>query len=161
MSDCLEAQEAMEEIAALGGDEEGLPAALRAHLGECKACREYWEESLELNRLLEEPLALPPANLAELVMARLEETEPPSLVETCLPWAERFAWAASGAVAMFCLERLPEYSTGWIAALGDLWSQSEALFQVPVAASASTLMLAALVLLSVQSALVYGTRKTA
>ena len=49
------------------------------------------EAELELNRLLEEPLPLPPAELSERVMEAISREPEPSL-----PFGERLLWAAAG-----------------------------------------------------------------
>jgi hypothetical protein len=148
----------MDEILALGGSAEELTAECRNHLETCEACQAFLEESLALNLALEEPIPFPPANLAEQVMERIafSEAEEPSL-----PWAERLAWVASGAIAMFCLERIPEYSSDWFSSFEAMFAQAEWVMKMPFALSASSLVLAAVVLFLVQGALIYGTRAKA
>jgi len=147
----------MEEVLALAGTTEDFPADCLDHLEVCGSCREFLEDSLQLNRVLREPLPFPPTDLAERVMERiaLSEAEEPQL-----PWAERFAWVVCGAIAMFCVERLPEYSAGWSSSLESLWTQAEWMMDVPFALSASKLVLAGVVLLLVQGALILKTRAT-
>lgn len=162
MSDCQCHQEAIEEVLALGGGEESLSAIVQEHLEQCEDCRDYLQEGLQLNKLMEEPLALPPSDLTELVMARIgAETEPAEVPESRLPWAERFAWAVSGAVGMYCLERIPEYSSSWFEGLDKLVFQTEWVFRMPVAVSATSLAAAAFLLFVFQGAIIYGTRSTA
>ena len=59
---------------------------------------------------------------------------------------------------MFFLERLPEFSLSWLSELQQSVAQVDLAFPVPMAASASTLVIAAAALLVVQGALVYRTR---
>ena len=170
MSDCLNYQESIDEVLALGGGEESLSPGLLEHVGTCGACRAFLEEGLELNRLMEEPLPLPPVDLVEGVMARVkaeslapESEHRPELeaVEPRLPWAERFAWAVSGAVGMYCLERVPEYSSSWFEGLDTLLFSTEWVFRMPMAVSATSLVAAAFLLFLFQGAIIYGTRGTA
>ena len=155
MTECEQHQEAMDEVLAFGGTAEEFSVECQEHLQECQSCQAFVEESLALNQVLEEPLAFPPVDLTERVMARIAAEE---VEEVKLPWAERFAWLACGAIAMYCLERLPEYTSDWTTSLETFWSQTEWMIQMPVTASASTLVLAAVILAIVQGGLIYGTR---
>lgn len=148
----------MDEVLAFGGDRGDFQADCTAHLEDCENCQAFLEESLALNQLMEEPIPFPPVNLTEQVMERVlhSEREEPSL-----PWAERLAWAASGAVGMYLLDRIPEYSSDWFSGLETLILQAEWAFSVPLAMSASTLFFTALILLIGQGALVYKTRGSA
>ena len=162
MSECDCYQEAIDEVLALGGGEESLSVEVRRHLEECPDCTEFLQDCLQLNKLMEEPLPLPPADLTERVMARISaDTVVEEPLETRLPWAERFAWAVSGAVGMYCLERIPEYSSSWFEGLDKLVFQSDWVFTMPVAMSATSLALAAFLLFVVQGAIIYGTRSAA
>lgn len=156
MSDCREWQQEIDEILALGGAENEFSPALTEHLAGCENCREFCQDGLLLNQMMEEPAPLPPADLVSGVMARVAAERQPE--EVRLPWAERLAWAASGAVGMFFLDRLPEYSLSWLTELQQSVAQMEWAFPVPMATSASTLVFAAAALLVVQGTLVYRTR---
>lgn len=156
MSDCQSWQQELDELLALGGSEADFQPELNEHLESCEDCREFCREGLLLNQMMEEPLPLPPAELVPGVMARITADRRPE--EAKLPWAERLAWAASGAVGMFLLERLPEVSFSWFESLQEVLVQVDLTFPVPMAASASTLALAAVVLFAVQGTLVYRTR---
>ena len=144
MSDCQDWQQEIDEILALGGTESEFSQPLAEHLAACESCREFCDDGLLLNQMMEEPTPLPPSDIVS--------------GEVRLPWAERLAWAASGAVAMFFLERLPEFSLSWLSELQQSVAQVDLAFPVPMAASASTLVIAAAALLVVQGALVYRTR---
>lgn len=156
MSDCLEWQETMDEILALGGTEVDFASPLTEHLKSCESCRDFCSEGLLLNQMMEEPVPLPPAELVTGVMARVAAVRPAE--EVRLPWAERLAWASSGAVAMFFLERIPEFSLNWLTNLQQDVSQVDWSIPVPMVLSASTLIVLALVLATVQGTLVYRTR---
>ncbi|MCA9778168.1 MAG: hypothetical protein KC800_15685 [Candidatus Eremiobacteraeota bacterium] len=156
MSDCQSWQQEIDEILAVGGAEDDFSTPLSEHLLECESCREFCQDGLVLNQMMEEPAPLPPADLVSGVMARVASDREPE--EVRLPWAERLAWAASGAVAMFFVERLPEFSLSWLSEVEQTMSQLDWAFPVPIATSASTLAVAALVLLAVQGSLVYRTR---
>lgn len=155
MTDCEQFQEAMDDVLAQGGTPDEFSPQCRTHLHDCSECRDFVEESLELNRLMEEPVPFPPEDMVEQVMARIEADQ---LSEPRLPWAERFAWAASGAVAMYCVERIPQYSSSMWTTMESVLTQSESLLKVPLAMSPSFLVLMALSLLLVQTALIYRTR---
>lgn len=157
MKQCEPYQQAMDEVLAFGGGPEEFSGDCRAHLEQCDACKEFLDDSLALNLALEEPLPFPPSDLTERVMAKIAEQEP---VEAKLPWAERFAWLACGAIAMFSLERLPEYSGEWLSSLQAVWTQTEWMLRTPVTASGSTLVLAAFLLAAVQGGLIYRARST-
>ncbi len=156
MSDCQEWQQEIDEILALGGAENDFSKPLTEHLAACEGCREFCQDGLLLNQMMEEPTPLPPSDIVSGVMARVAAERLPE--EVRLPWAERLAWAASGAVAMFFLERLPDFSLTWLSELQRSVAQVDWAFPVPMAASASTLVLAAVTLLVVQGTLVYRTR---
>jgi len=156
VSDCQDWQQEIDEILALGGTESEFSQPLAEHLAACESCREFCDDGLLLNQMMEEPTPLPPSDIVSGVMARVAEER--HVEEVRLPWAERLAWAASGAVAMFFLERLPEFSLSWLSELQQSVAQVDLAFPVPMAASASTLVIAAAALLVVQGALVYRTR---
>lgn len=158
MSDCEKYQMSMDEVLAFGGTPSDFPEQCNEHLTRCESCSAFLEESLALGQLLEEPIPFPPVNLAETVMERIAESE---RVEVGLPWTERLAWAASGAIAMYCLDRIPEYSMNWMSELQSFFIQAEWAFTTPVAMSASSLVLMAFVLLLGQGALVYKARTSA
>lgn len=155
MTDCHQFQEAMDEVLGLGGTTDEFSPECRSHLRHCSECQVFVEESLELNRLMEEPVPFPPEDMVNQVMARIEAEQAP---EARLPWAERFAWAASGAVAMYCVERIPQYSSSLWTTLESVLSQSESLLKIPMTISPSFLILMALSLLLIQTALIYRTR---
>lgn len=162
MSDlCLKLQEEMDEVLALGGTPEEFNQECQDHIVECQACQDFCEESLALANLLEEPIPLPPADLTAAVMQRIAQSELAEAEAPRLPWAERFAWAASGAIAMFGLERIPEYSSSWFSGVEQLFLAGEWAFKVPLGVSMSTMIMTALTLLVVQGALVYRTKGTA
>ena len=155
MSDCQGWQQEIDEVLALGGAESDFSQPLAEHLAGCESCREFCDDGLLLNQMMDEPAPLPPSEIVSGVMARVALERQP---EVKLPWAERLAWAASGAVAMFFLERLPQVSLSWLSELQQSVAQVELAFPVPMAASASTLVLAAAALFVVQGTLVYRTR---
>lgn len=156
MSDCQRWQEEIDEVLAPGGTESDFSTSLAEHLVACEECREFCADGLLLNQMMDEPVPLPPAEMVPRVMARIASEQSPQ--ELRLPWAERLAWAASGAVGMFFMERIPDYSNTWLLGIQQTMSQIDWSFPVPVATSASTLVLAALALLAVQGTLVYRTR---
>lgn len=95
---CDPIQQQIEEHLAVGVPADLLPGTLRHHLDQCEACAVFVAENEELNRLLEEPLPFPPADLTERVMltvARDQQTPEP----VSLGGAERLVWAAMGAAA--------------------------------------------------------------
>lgn len=155
MKNCEHFQELIDEILALGGSPAEYPSHLERHLTTCQECQAFSHDGLLLNQALDEPLPLPPADLAKQVMQRIQSSQ---IEEVKLPWAERLAWAASGAIAMFCLERIPEYSASWWSELEQATRQMDWLMATPLALSASSLVAAALSLLAVQGLLVYKTR---
>jgi predicted anti-sigma-YlaC factor YlaD len=155
VSDCQQWQEEMDEVLAFGGTEAEFSQPLTEHLATCEPCRDFCSDGLLLNQMMEEPVPLPPADLVPNVMAQVAAAQ---TVDVRLPWAERLAWAASGAVSMFFIERIPEYSFSWLTDLQQVVAQVDWSFPVPMAASASTLVLAALTLATVQGTLVYRTR---
>ena len=168
MRDCQNRQAEMDEILAVGGSEADFSPALAEHVESCENCRKFCREGLLLNQLMEEPVPLPPVDLVPGVMGRLER-HPQSLSglpgpvergprESKLTWAERMAWASSGAVAMFMWERIPVVSLSWLESLQNVLLQVDWTFPVPVSTSASTLVVAALTLMTVQGALAYKTR---
>ena len=157
MSDCENYQMRMDEVLALGGTPSDFPDPCTDHVARCENCSAFLEESLALAPLLEEPIPFPPVHLAEQVMERISQSEREN-VEAGLPWTERLVWAASGAVAMYGLDRLPEYSSNWLSEVESFFLQAEWAFATPVAMSASSLFLMALVLLLGQGALVYKAR---
>ena len=166
MNDCEQIQQRItEEVSLSGREPHWKEASVADHVAGCAACRELLEQELELSRLLDEPLPLPPAGLIPDVMALIatdtEAALPARPTETGLPWAERFAWAASGAVAMFCLERLPSMSA-------DLFSEAQlAVFSllsslaVPFEINGLYLAVVALGLLAAQGAMIYQVRASA
>jgi hypothetical protein len=156
VSDCQKWQEEMDEVLAFGGTEADFTPPLTEHLEACEICRGFCSEGILLSQMMEEPVPLPPADLVPSVMARVAAAQ--SVEEVRLPWAERLAWAASGAVGMFFIERIPEYSLSWLTNLQQVVTQIDWSLPVPIAASASTLVLAAVTLVTVQGGLVYGTR---
>ena len=89
---CDECRQALEEHFAVAGMSALVPVWCERHLGECEECRLFVAEERELNRLLEEPLALPPADLAERVMGAIKKDK----VEVGVPLGERLLWAAAG-----------------------------------------------------------------
>lgn len=158
MSDCETYQMSMDEVLAFGGTPSDFPEECTEHIAHCESCSAFLDESLALGQLLEDPIPFPPVNLTEQVMERIAESEK---VEVGLPWTERLAWAASGAVGMYCLDRIPEYSSNWLSEVQSFFLQAEWAFTTPIAMSASSLALMALVLLLGQGALVYKARTSA
>jgi HAMP domain-containing protein len=156
VSDCQQWQEEMDEVLAFGGTEADFAPSLTEHLTRCDGCRDFFSEGLLLNQMMEEPVPLPPGDLVANVMSRVAAAHP--VEEVRLPWAERLAWAASGAVCMFFIERIPEYSLSWLTSAQQMVAQIDWSVPVPMAASASTLVLAAVALAAVQGTLVYQTR---
>ena len=145
----------MEEFLAFGQGIEDFPDELKGHLKSCQDCESFYQESLLLNDLLEEPLAFPPPDLVSNVMQRIASEEAPPVR---LPWGERLAWAISGALAMYCAEHIPEYSSSWLTNIEQIFLQTGALFQAPMALSATSVLLSAICLFMMQGALVYKTR---
>lgn len=163
MSDCRQIQETITELVTLKGGEPQWEASIAEHLKGCPQCREVLEQELELCVLLDEPLPLPPADLIPGVLARIASESParPPLREPSLPWAEKVAWAASGAAAMFCLDRLPTLSTEW---WDELWSSFWSIASVwsaPFEINGAYLAALALVLVLAQSVMVYQVRVSA
>lgn len=165
MSDCDRYQIEIVEGTALPayawGDE------LSAHLESCPCCQEVLEQERELNALLNEPLPLPPADLVPGVMARIESERSKHTAsdvpvrEPSLPWAERFVWAASGAMAMYCLERLPDLSSRWFAETQVAIFSALSSLRLPLEVNIFTLVGLALVLLAAQGVMVYQVRTSA
>lgn len=93
---CIQYQ-AIDEYLAVGVAPELLPGQHREHLEGCLACREGVAESLELARLLAEPLPLPPADLTERIMARIHQPAPRKAGRPAAQ--ERLVWVALGAAA--------------------------------------------------------------
>lgn len=89
---CDECRETLEEHFAIAGVAALVPVWCERHLGECEECRLFVAEERELNRLLEEPLALPPADLAERIMTAVARQP----AEAGVPLGERLLWAAAG-----------------------------------------------------------------
>ncbi len=104
---CEHYQEKIEEHLAVGVPPDLLPERLARHLGSCEVCQDFVEESLLLSRLLEEPLPLPPAELAEKVLAAVNS---PLQAEAGLGLGERLAWASLGGMVAVALQ-----GTSWAA----------------------------------------------
>lgn len=155
---CLKLQEEMDEVLALGGTPEEFDQECQNHILECESCQAFCEESVALASLLDEPIPLPPADLTASVMQRITQSDLAEVELPRLPWAERFAWAASGAIAMFGLERIPEYSSSWFSGFEQIFLAGEWAFKVPMGVSVSTMMVTAFGLVVLQGALVYRTK---
>ncbi|MBI3929999.1 MAG: hypothetical protein HY319_30955 [Armatimonadetes bacterium] len=119
---CEPIRRQLEEHLAVGIPADLLPGTLRAHLESCPACAAFADAARELNRLLEEPLPLPPPDLSQRVMAAVarEETrrEPVSLAQT-----ERLVWAALGAVSAWGIRDL---IAGATLGVQSLWQSASA-----------------------------------
>ncbi len=161
--DCQKFSEAIVEQVARLGREPRWDEAVAQHLEQCQLCRQLLRDELELCRLLEEPVPLPPADLINGVMARLSAAaEPPEpRAETALPWAERFAWAASGAAAMYGLERLPDLSGAWLGELQAAFFSVLGALAIPFEINGLYLLVLALTLFVAQGAMVYQVRSSA
>jgi predicted anti-sigma-YlaC factor YlaD len=162
MSDCDDIQHAITEGVALAGREPPWQEPISGHLAGCASCREMLRQEVELARLLEEPSPLPPAGLIPEVMARIA-AEPATALSPAPPasglaWAERFAWAASGAVAMACLERLPSLSAPWLADAQLSFFSVLSSLAVPLEVNGLYLVVLALGLLAAQGVMVYQVR---
>lgn len=163
MSDCQDRQDFITEMVTLKGAEPQWEPDLAEHLQSCPACREALAQELELCALLEEPLPLPPSDLVSGVMARIGDdvnVAGPAR-EPALPWAERFAWAASGAVAMFCLDHLPLQATDWLAELQSIFASLASMGSMPFELNGLYLAVMAAVLLAAQGAMVYQVKVSA
>lgn len=163
MIECQDRQEFITEMVTLKGAEPRWEPEFAEHLRSCPACRQVLAQELELCALLDEPLPLPPADLISGVMARIAE-EAPSPVparEPTLPWAERFAWAASGGVAMFCLDRLPLQTTDWLGEIQSALTSLASLWSMPFELNGLYLAVMAVVLLAAQGAMVYQVKVSA
>ncbi|MCA9796416.1 MAG: hypothetical protein KC910_31630 [Candidatus Eremiobacteraeota bacterium] len=99
---CESYQERIDEHLAVGVPADLLPGTLLCHLEACSDCREFVQESLELGRLLEEPLPLPPAELVERVM---EAVKTPA-AEPALGMGERLVWATLGGLIALGLQSM-------------------------------------------------------
>lgn len=163
MRDCPQIQDTITELVTLQGGEPAWSPAIAEHLRGCPACRDVLKQELELCALLEEPLPLPPAGLISGVMARIAQEQPAQAFEKepALPWAERFAWAASGAVAMACLDRLPALGTNWWNEILSGFFSITSLWSAPFEINGSYLAALAAVLLAAQGAMVYQVRVSA
>lgn len=166
MSDCEHVQEMIAtEVARRGREPAWEDAAIAAHLVGCAACRAVLAQELELCLLLDEPLPLPPHELIPGVMARIATESSPSASldrsEQGLAWAERFAWAASGAVAMYGLERLPELSEPWLSEVALQGLATLTALSAPFELNWLYLVVLGLGLLVAQGAMVYQVRSSA
>lgn len=99
---CESYQERIDEQLAVGVPADLLPGTLQAHLDECPECQLFLSESLELNRLLEEPLPLPPAELVERVMQAVKAPA----AEPALGMGERLVWASLGGLIALGLQSM-------------------------------------------------------
>jgi len=147
--------QAIDEYLAIGVAPELLPGQHREHLDGCEACREAVAESLELARLLQEPLPLPPADLTARIMAAVQAPPPVRAVRPAKQ--ERLVWAALGAAAASLVPVLfqwdPAPLTQAAAALVPAWQLS-----LP-ALDASWAVLGAAVLLGAQASVLWGVRR--
>ena len=111
---CEECREALEEHFAVAGAAALVPVWCERHLNQCQDCRLFVAEERELNRLLEEPLALPPADLSQRIMQAVGRQS----LEVSVPLAERLLWAVAGGACVAVYQYLP------LDILSDLWNMS-------------------------------------
>lgn len=163
MSDCQDRQDFITEMVTLKGAEPQWEPEFAEHLQSCPACREVLAQELELCALLDEPLPLPPSDLISGVMARIAGDAPVTgpAREPALPWAERFAWAACGTVAMFCLDHLPLQATDWLVELQSAFTSLASVGSMPFELNGLYLAVMAVVLLAAQGAMVYQVKVSA
>lgn len=86
-----------------------LPPEIERHLEGCPDCQTLYEEGLLLNRLLSEPLGLPPADLSSRIMQaiRTESGQERDLGPAPpIAWSERLAWALLGSMLTLALSHL-------------------------------------------------------
>ncbi len=170
MRRCNDIQEALTEAFAFGGSERNLSPADREHLEGCAECLDLMASEVEMNRLLAEPTPLVPAELVPNVLTRIAEEERiamegvgefrPEVVATepNLLWTERLLWAASGAAAMYGLERLPNLSSEiWVPTQAFL-TTSSTLLEGVFSLNSLTLLVLTLVLIAAQLGMVYRVR---
>jgi hypothetical protein len=83
------------------------------------------------------------------------------LEDSALPWAERLAWAASGAAAMFFIERMPSVSTDWLGEAQAMLGGVMGWLWIPFEVNGLYLAVTALVLLALQGAMIYQVKASA
>lgn len=148
---CESWQEKIDEQLAVGVPLDLLPGTLTAHIRECSECREFAAESVELNRFLEEPLPLPPADLAARVMAAVQADDEPAVEERTTAVGERLVWAVLGGVMVLGAQALAGAASsdwtlllaGWVESLADLFPSFELTFSVPETSATLLLPMAA------------------
>ena len=152
---CEHCEVLISEEIAIGGTRESLSRECREHLAQCEACNSALELELELNHMLEEPIPLPPGDLTAAVMARIELDAVPQLEpDLSLAWGERLAWMVSGAALMFGIERIPSVSSEWLFDLQSQLSAFSLAMEWPGMMSPSHMAIFAVLLISVQGAMV-------
>ena len=142
--------ETIDEYLAVGVPPGLLPGQHREHLEACAACRDALEDSLELARLLQEPLPLPPADLTARIMARIQEPVSRSARPAT---QERLIWAALGAAvpALLLWDPAPLFQSA--ASLVPVWQLS-----LP-GIDATWGVLGAAALLAAQLSVLWGVRR--
>lgn len=148
--------QAIDEYLAVGVAPELLPGQHRQHLEACASCSEAVAESLELGRLLQEPLLLPPADLTARILAAVKTPSPRRQARPAQQ--ERLLWAALGAAAASLVPVLfqwdPTPVTQAAAALLPAWQLS-----LP-GLDATWAVVGATVLLGAQASVLWGVRRS-